>query len=163
MASYAYCLYGLGPFLTFLHADLHLSYAATSLHSALWAVGTVVAGVSYPSLTRRLGRHRVFWSAAAVSAASALLFVVGYLLAVTLLAAAMFGAAGAFVETGTTGIMADEHGALRDRAFIEANAGASATAVIAPLPAPLLTRQPVPRPCRSWQDASLAHIGSPPC
>ena len=30
LASYAYCLYGLGPVLAFLHADLHLSYTVTN-------------------------------------------------------------------------------------------------------------------------------------
>ncbi len=133
LASYAYCLYGLGPVLAFLHADLHLSYTVTSVHSTLWAAGTVATGVSYPWLSRRFGRRRVFWSAAAAFAAGALLLVAGYQLAATLAAAAVLGAAGTSVLTATTGILADEHGPLRARALIEANVGASASAVLAPL------------------------------
>ncbi len=133
LASYAYCLYGLGPVLAFLHADLHLSYTVTNIHSTLWAAGTVVTGVSYPPLARRFGRRRVFWSAVAAFAAGTALFIAGYHLAVTLLAAAVLGTAGTTVLTGTTGMLADEHGQLRDRALIEANVGASATAVLAPV------------------------------
>jgi predicted MFS family arabinose efflux permease len=132
LASYAYCLYGLGPVLAFLRSDLHLSYTVTNIHSTVWAAGTIVTGLSYPPLARRFGRRRVFWCAAAVFATGAALLVAGYLLAATLLAAAVLGTAGTTVLTGTTGILSDEHGLLRDRALIEANVGASATAVLAP-------------------------------
>jgi predicted MFS family arabinose efflux permease len=132
LASYAYCLYGLGPVLALLHAQLHLSYTLTSLHSTLWGAGSIITGVAYPRLSQRVGRRRVFWGAAAAMSFSALLFAIGYHLGVTLLAATVLGLAGSALLTGTTAILADEHGALRDRALVEANVGASLTAIFVP-------------------------------
>jgi predicted MFS family arabinose efflux permease len=133
LASYAYCLYGLGPVLAFMHAEMHLSYTLTSLHSTLWAAGSIVTGLAYPRMSRRLGRWRIFWAAAAAMSLGALLFVVGYHLGVTLLAATLLGIAGSALLTGTTATLADEHGPLRDRALIEANVGASTAAIVAPI------------------------------
>jgi MFS family permease len=132
LATFAYVLYGLGPVLAFLHAELHLSYLLTSLHSTLWSAGSLLASVAYPPLAGRFGRGAVFWAGTACSAAAALLFAAGYRLPVTLAAAALFGTAGTLVLAGTTAIMTDEHGPLRDRALIEANVGASGSAVLAP-------------------------------
>ena len=128
LATFAYVLYGLGPVLAFLHAELHLSYLLTTLHSTLLSAGSLLASVAYPPLASRLGRRPVFWAGAAFSAAAVLLFAAGYRLAITLLAAALFGTAGTLVLAGTTAIMADEHGPLRDRALIEANVGGSGSA-----------------------------------
>jgi MFS family permease len=133
LAAFAFYLYALGPVLAFLHTELHLSYTETSLHSTLWAGGTVAAGLGFHRLTRRLGRHRLFWTSAAVTCAGALLFVFGHRLAVTLAAAAVLGTGGSFLLTGTSALLADNHREWRDRALIEANVGASAAAVVAPV------------------------------
>lgn len=133
LVSYAFYLYALGPVLAFLHSELHLSYTETSIHSTLWAAGTVAAGLGFHRLTRQLGRRRLFWISAALTCAGGLLFVAGHVVAVTLVAAAVLGTGGSFLLTGTSALLADNHHEWRDRALIEANVGASATAVMAPV------------------------------
>ncbi len=133
LGAYAYCLYALGPALALLRADLHVSYTLLSLHTSLWAVGTIVTGLSYDRLTRRNGRHLVFWASAAGTVVGALLFVAGYAVGVTLLAAAVLGTAGSFLQTGTVAVLADAYGDEADRALMGANVVASGTAVLAPL------------------------------
>jgi MFS family permease len=61
LAIYSFCLYALGPTLTFLRDELRLSYTLTSLHSSLWAAGTVVTGLVFARLVVLLGRRRLFW------------------------------------------------------------------------------------------------------
>jgi MFS family permease len=90
LAPYVFCLYGLGPILVFLHDELRLSYTLTSLHSALWAAGTVLSGLVFARLTRLAGRVRLFWWSMAGTAAGALLFAVGHIVALTLLAAGSY-------------------------------------------------------------------------
>lgn len=133
LGCYAYCLYALGPILALLRRDLHLSYTTTSLHSSLWACGTIVTGFTYDRLARRLGRRALLWAAAVVSAAGALMFVGGYAVAVTLAAAAVLGLAGTLLQTGTVAVLADAFAHRADAAFVGANVLASATAVAAPL------------------------------
>jgi MFS family permease len=128
-----FCLDGLGPILVFLHDELRLSYTLTSLHSALWAAGTVLSGLVFARLTRLAGRARVFWWSMAGTAAGALLFAVGHVVALTLLAAAWLGTAGTVLQTSTSAVLADRHGPLRKRALVEANIGASAIALVAPV------------------------------
>jgi MFS family permease len=77
----------------------------------VWASGSIVTGLAYPRLSRRLGRRRIFWAAAAAMSLGALLFVVGYHLGVTLLAATLLRLAGSALLTGTTATLADERGA----------------------------------------------------
>lgn len=49
LGAYAFCLYALGPIITLLRDELGLSDAMASLHSALWAAGTIATGLLYPS------------------------------------------------------------------------------------------------------------------
>ncbi len=133
LGAYAYCLYALGPVLALLRADLHMSYTLASLHTSLWAAGTIATGLTYDRLTRRSGRGVVFWLSAVGTAVGALLFVAGYAVPVTLIAAAVLGTAGSFLQTGTVAVLADAHGDGADRALMGANVVASATAVLAPL------------------------------
>lgn len=132
VATYAFCLYALGPAQAFIHQELHLSYTVTSLHSTLWAAGSVATGLTFHTLARRLGRHRLFWLSAAATVAGTLLFAIGHLAAVTLTAAVVLGTGGSFLQAGCTVLLADRHGSRRDRAIIEANIGASVAAVIVP-------------------------------
>lgn len=142
LAAYALVLYGLGPQLAFLRDELHLSYSVTSLHSVLFAAGAVVTGLLFGLLSRRLGRRRVLWFSAAGMAFGTLLFSVSHVLPLTLLSAAILGLAGTTLLSSTTVVLSDRHGVQRDRALVEANILASASALCAPLLLSFLDRTP---------------------
>lgn len=133
LAAHSYCLYSLGPILPFLRDELHLSYTLTTLHSSVWVLGTIATGLAYGPLVRRFGRSRVFWLAAAGTAAGALGFTVSHAIGLTLLSAAVLGTAGTVLQTSSIAVLADRHGPHRSRAFVESAVGASAAAVLAPL------------------------------
>ncbi len=142
LASYAFSLYGLGPELAFLRVELHLSYTEASLHSTVWAAGTILTGLVFGDLARRLGRWRLFWLAAVGTAAGTLLFSMSHVLALTLLAAAALGTSGTTLQSATSVVLSDRHGLLRDRALVEANVLASAAALCASALLGALARTP---------------------
>jgi predicted MFS family arabinose efflux permease len=132
LSAYAFCLYALGPVTSFLRQELHLSYTLTSWHSALWALAAVATGLSFDALTRRLGRWLVLWLAAATLVVGVLLFEVGHSVAVTLPAAAVLGLGGTFLGAASVTALSDRHGPASEQALVEANVGASITAVAVP-------------------------------
>ena len=66
LAWFAYLQGAPGVVMPHLRDELHLSYAAGGLHVAAFATGSTVAGLISSRLERRLGRARLFWSAAAL-------------------------------------------------------------------------------------------------
>ena len=78
----------------------------------------------------------------------AVLFAVTHTIALTLLGAAVLGFAWTTLLTSTQAILSDRHGERRDRALTEANVGAAACAVLAPLLLGLLLRTPA-----GWRSA----------
>ncbi len=132
VATYAFCVYALGPMQAFIREELNLSYTLTSLHSTLWAGGSLLTGLTFHRVSRRIGRQRLFWFSALATAAGTLLFVAGHVVAVTLLAAAVLGTGGSFFNAGGTVLLADHHGGRRDQAIVEANVGASLAGVAVP-------------------------------
>jgi predicted MFS family arabinose efflux permease len=132
VSSYGFYVYALGPVLAFLHQELHLSYTLTSVHSTLWAAGSVVAGLSLHRLARRLGRHRVFWLAVATTAVGAFLFIAGHSVVITLPAALILGTGCTLVGAVSSVVLADRHGRYRDRALVEGNLAASGVGVLVP-------------------------------
>ena len=133
LGSFAFCLYGFGSVLAFLRPELRLSYPVTTLHSVLWAVGGILAGLGFRRLCAAFGRRRVLWGSIAASFGGVMLLAVAHLLTLTLVAATLLGTAGTTTLIATSAIIADRHGRHRDRALIEANAGAVSMAVAAPL------------------------------
>jgi MFS family permease len=133
VAGYAFWLYAFGPALVLLRAELHFSYAVIGIYSALWAGGAAVSGAGFVALTRRLSRAALLWWSAAGAVAGAGLFAAGNSVAVTLTGAGLLGICGTTLLTCTQAILSDQHGDRRDRALTEANAGAAACAVVAPL------------------------------
>jgi len=132
LSTYAFYISALGPVVAFLHQELHLTYTLTSLHSTLWSVGSVLAGLTLQPLARRLGRQRLFWLAAATTGVGALLFIVGHAVEVTLLAALVLGTGSTLVGAVSSVVLADRHGRRSDRALVEANLGASGVGTFVP-------------------------------
>jgi MFS family permease len=133
LAAYAFWLYAFGPALALLRAELHFSYTLLGVYSALWAAGAALAGLGFAALARRLHRAALLWCSAAAATVGAGLFAVTHTVALTLLGAALLGFAGTTLLTCTQAILSDRHGERRDRALTEANVGAAACAVLAPL------------------------------
>ncbi len=142
VAGYAFWLYAFGPALALLRAELHFSYALLGTYSALWAAGAALAGMTFAALARRLPRAALIWYPAGVATAGAGLFAVSRSIALTMLGAALLGYAGTVLLTCTQAILSDRHGERRDRALTEANVGAAACAVLAPLLLGLLQDTP---------------------
>lgn len=142
LAGYAFWLYAFGPALALLRAELHFSYTMLGVYSALWSAGAALAGLSFAGLARRLPRAALLWYSAAGAAAGAGLFAAARTVPLTLLGAAVLGCAGTTVLICTQAILSDRHGERRDRALTEANVGAAACAVLAPLLLGLLLHTP---------------------
>ena len=148
LAGYAFWLYAFGPALALLRAELHFSYTMLGVYSALWSAGAVLVGASFAGLARRLPRAALLWYSAAGATVGAVLFAVTHTIALTLLGAAVLGFAGTTLLTSTQAILSDRHGERRDRALTEANVGAAACAVLAPLLLGLLLHTPA-----GWRSA----------
>jgi MFS family permease len=133
LAGFAFWRYAFGLAPALLRAEMHFSYTLVGAYSALWGFGTVLVGVSFAAMARRLPRAVLLWGSAAGATAGAGLFAATHTIALTLLGAAVLGFAGTILLTCTQVILSDLHGERRDRALTEANIGASACAVLAPL------------------------------
>jgi len=133
LASYTFWLYAFGPALALLRDELGFSSTLLGVYSALWSGGAAVAGAGFALAARRLPRAVLLWGSAAAAVGGAGLFTLGSGVAATMLGAALLGLAGTTLLTVLQAVLSDRHGARRDRALTEANVGAGACAVLAPL------------------------------
>jgi MFS family permease len=133
LGCYTFWLYAFGPAVTLLREELGFSYTLLGIYSVLWSVGAALAGAGFAWAARRLPRGLLLWCSALVTVAGAGLFTLGDSVPATLLAAGLFGLAGTTLLTVIQAILSDRHGPRRDRALTEANIGAGASAVFAPL------------------------------
>jgi MFS family permease len=133
LISYAFWLYAFGPALALLQHQLHFSYTVLGGYSVLWSGGAALAGAVFTLATRHLRRGPLLWCSALLAGAGAALFTLTDTIALTLAGAGLLGFAGTTLLTVTQAIMSDQHGRQRDRALTEANVGAAACAVLAPL------------------------------
>ncbi|KAA8886215.1 MFS transporter [Nocardia colli] len=146
LGAYTFWLYAFGPALSLLRAELGFSYTMISIYSALWAVGSILAGLIFLALASRIGRRVLLWSSALVTCGGAAMFTLCHGLAPTLVAALVMGWAGTTVQITTQSVLADRHGPRRDTAFVESNIGAGAAAVLAPAALGILQSTPA-----SWR------------
>lgn len=133
LGCYTFWLYAFGPSLTLLRDELKFSYTLLSVYSVLWSLGAALAGAGFAWAARRLPRSVLLWGSALATVAAAALFTLGRGVPVTLVAAGLFGLAGTTLLAVIQAILSDRHGSRRDRALTEANIGAGASAVFAPL------------------------------
>src|SRR4051812_7819971 len=133
LGCYTFWLYAFGPAVTLLREELGFSYTLLGVYSMLWSLGAALAGAGFAWAARRLARGMLLWSSALATVIGAGLFTLGRGVPATLLAAGLFGLAGATLLTVIQAILSDRHGSRRDRALTEANIGAGASAVFAPL------------------------------
>lgn len=133
LVCFAFWNYGYGPALALLRGELHFSYTLLGVYSATWAAGAAVTGVTFPRLARRLARHTLLWGSAALASSGAALFTISSGVAATLVGAGVFGVGATTLLIVIQAMLSDRHGRWRDRALTEANIGAAACAVLAPL------------------------------
>jgi MFS family permease len=133
LGCYSFWLYAFGPAVTLLRKELGFSYAVLGAYEVFWSGGAALAGAAFAWVTRRLSRAVLLWSSALATAVGAGLFTLGASVPATLIGAAAFGATGTMLLTVLQAILSDRHRSRRDRALTEANVGAGASSVLAPL------------------------------
>lgn len=138
----AFWLYAFGPGLALLRSELHFSYATVGAYSAVFAAGSAAVGMSFAWACRAFGRRPLFWWSAVGAICGAALFALTRSVGSTLAGAAVLGFAGSVVGAATQSVLSDRHDSQRDRALVEANIGAGACAVAAPLALGILQATP---------------------
>jgi predicted MFS family arabinose efflux permease len=133
LACFTFWLYAFGPAVTLLRGELGFSFTLLGLYEVLWALGAALAGAGFAWAARHLSRGALLWGSALATVVAAALFTLGRNVPTTLLAAAMFGVVGTTLLAVLQAVLSDQHGRQRDRALTEANIGAGASAVLAPL------------------------------
>jgi predicted MFS family arabinose efflux permease len=133
LGCWTFMLYAFGPAVTLLREELGFSHTLLGVYSVLLAVGAALAGAGFAWAARRLARGVLLWWSALATVIGAGLFTLGGGVPATLLGAGVFGLAGTMLLTVVQAILSDRHGSRRDRALTEANIGAGASAVFAPL------------------------------
>jgi fucose permease len=133
LGCYTFWLYAFGPAVTLLREELRFSYSLLGVYELAWSAGATLAGAGFAWAARRLARGALLWSSALATVVGAGLFTLGTGVPATLVGAGVFGLAGTTLLTVIQAILSDRHGSRRDRALTEANVGAGASAVFAPL------------------------------
>jgi predicted MFS family arabinose efflux permease len=143
LGCFTFWLYAFGPAVTLLREELGFSYSVLGAYEAFWSGGAALAGAGFAWTARRLTRDVMLWGSAAATAIGAALFTFGGGVPTTLLGTLVFGAAGTMLLAVIQAVLSDRHGSRRDRALTEANVGAGASAVFAPLVLGLLAASAV--------------------
>ena len=133
LGYFAYLVNAFGPVITFLRAELRLSYTVASLHTSAYALGAILSGLLAARAVRRWGRRAVCWTGASGMALGCVLLTLGTSPLLTIASAALMGLLGAFVVILVQATLADQHGERRGTAFAESNVVAGVGAMLAPL------------------------------
>ncbi|WP_181548549.1 MFS transporter [Micromonospora saelicesensis] len=133
LGCWTFWLYAFGPALTLLREEWGFSYSLLGVYELFLAAGAALAAVGFVWAARRLARGVLLWSSALATVVGAGLFTLGDGVPATLLGAVVLGLAGTTMLTVVQAVLSDRHGDRRDRALTEANVGAGASAVFAPL------------------------------
>ncbi|GAA1308137.1 MFS transporter [Planotetraspora silvatica] len=122
LATFATYLYGLSAALPTLRAELGVSQAVGGLHGTAMAVGGVIAGLTLPLLSARLGRRVTVWTGLVVMNAGILIVILGHSLPFTLTGFAVAGTAGSVTLYVVMAALSDHQGPAGPAAISEANA-----------------------------------------
>jgi len=122
-----------GNILPYLKAELDLGYASAALHASAIAVGMIVTGLSGERVVARLGRKAALAAGGLGAALGALLLCLAPAAWASIPACFVLGAAGSLVPSVVPAMLAEIHGANRDRALAELSAACYVFAVAAPL------------------------------
>jgi fucose permease len=133
LAIYAYSLNILGPITPFLHDELKIAYAVSSLHFSAFAAGILVIGLAGHLVIQRTGHKRALAIGALGLGMGTLLLVLGRHPIATIGAAFIMGVIGSLILAVVPALLAETHGELRAVAISEANVLSSLVSAAAPL------------------------------
>lgn len=133
MAVFGYALLSLGPIMSPLGKDLHLSMALQGFHMSCYALGALLAGFLVPSLLRRWGRKQLFMAAGFGMLLALVLLSLAFVLAMSLGAFFLLGLMASILISLVQSLVADRHGPHQGIALAEGNLVASVSQVLPPL------------------------------
>jgi len=133
LGCFTFWLYAFGPAVTLLREELGFSYSVLGLYEVFWSGGAALAGAVFAWAGRHLPRTVLLWGSALATAIGAGLFSLAGGVPAQPIGAGAFGAAGTMLLAVIQAILSDRHGSRRDQALTEANVGAGASAVLAPM------------------------------
>lgn len=133
LGAYAFWLYAFGPAVALLRTEVGFSYVVVGIYAVAWSAGSTATSASFAAVVARTGRRALLWGASLITVSGAALFVTAHDVAWTLAGAAVLGTAGTAMQLTVQSVLSDRHGARRGQALVEANIGAGACAVLAPL------------------------------
>ena len=133
LAIYGYVLYGLGPALDALRDELDVSRGAIGLAGSAFAVGAVLTALGAPFVLARAGHGAILRGGLLGMAAGTLLLVSAGPLWAVVLAAFLLGVTGTAVLVVVPLVVESRQPQARAAALSEANVGAAAAGVAAPV------------------------------
>lgn len=133
LGVWGFFLYGFGPVVPLLRDEQGVSATLASLHGTGLALGTLIAGFTFSSVSRRIGRDATIWAGMAGVALVIGVLWVARPIYLTLPAAVIVSVFGSYIVNGVNAAISDHHQAAAPAALSEANAAAAFTGLVAPL------------------------------
>ncbi len=133
LAIFGYFLYGFGPSVPLLRDELGVSHAVGALHATAMALGAVIGGLVGERVVRRIGRRRMLWTGLGLLCVGVVGLCSVRALGVTLTFALVCGLAGTLLLNGVNATLMEHHLLGGPAAITEANGGAGAAGIVAPL------------------------------
>ena len=133
LAIYGYVLYGLGPALDALRGELHVSRGAIGLAGSAFALGAVAPALTAPAVLARAGHGTILRVGLLGLAGGTVVLVLAGPLAVIVAATFVLGVTGTLVLVVVPLVVEARQPEARAAALSEANVGAAAAGVLAPV------------------------------
>lgn len=133
LAYFAYHQTMIGSVMPFLIEDLALDYTAGALHTTVFAVGVILAGLTGARAADQFGRRAVFWGGGTGMAVGVTVLALGQQIAVTLIGMFIMGFIGTYLLVMIQATLADHHEEQRATALTEANVIGSLGFILPPL------------------------------
>ena len=130
LAWFAYLQAAPGLVVPYLRSELGIGYAASGLHVAAFATGSLASGLTSGRLERVVGRRPLLWGGAAVMALGAVVLTTGRVVEVTVASVLVLGLGGGMLLATVQAALADHHGDRRAVALAEANVAAGVAYVV---------------------------------
>lgn len=132
IGNYCYIAAGMGPAMSFLSAEHHLSYSVAALHFTAWSLGVLIAGTMGDKVMRRFGKPNTVWMMGSGLCGGTLIFLAGQNPVVTICGSFICGVNGSLMSQSLCTLMADKFAEARVVAISEANFVASIFCSMAP-------------------------------
>ncbi len=132
LAAFGWFIFGMGPSMQFLRADLGLTRTVLSLHNIAGSTGSIAAGLVTASLIRRIGRGHLS-RVASISLVIGIALYLGPTIIFTLPGAFLCGFAGVTILQCTSSFLNSHQGLAAPASISEVNALAAGIGLISPI------------------------------